>query len=448
MTMALDPTAAWLLSQEARALLSRLDRVRSLALQETMVPAAAPSPAALSAIESFLVHGRNELRRRVLGYLAWLASPQGSAATPAEAHRRYTFLRLRFNSALTQFDIFSEAMSQRSEAETGVWLAGLDIAAQDALALPGYIDPPPIICYLARDMGGAIRRARARLPGGGENPVALIRLPRERMIGSGVASSLVHEVGHQAAELLDLLPALRTALTPHPRDRGLEPLVWRSWRRWISEIVADLWAVARVGVASTLGLIALVSLPRAFVFKPNEDDPHPTPWLRVKLSCALGDALYPHPQWKRLAQMWESFYPLDDLSGPRRAFIRAIEASIPRFVGRLLEHRADRLGGSALGQVLPMAERRPARLAALWRSWQASPHLLRAAPPSAVFAALGQARMDGTITPEHEGNSLAELLKHWALRTTLDRARACAGLPGPQRRVIARAARGEIRLTV
>ena len=42
-----------------------------------------------------------------------------------------------------------------------------------------------------------------------------------------------------------------------------EPAIaWQLWERWISEIVADFWSVARVGIASTIGLIGVVSLPR------------------------------------------------------------------------------------------------------------------------------------------------------------------------------------------
>jgi len=80
------------------------------------------------------------------------------------------------------------------------------------------------------------------------------------MVGSGIASSLVHEVGHQASVLLDLVNSLRPVLhgmqaTPNP-DR----IAWQLWERWISEIVADFWSVAKVGVASTLGLMGVVSL--------------------------------------------------------------------------------------------------------------------------------------------------------------------------------------------
>ena len=114
---------------------------------------------------------------------------------------------------ITQFDLFNDVISQRSENETGVWLSGLDVVSADALSLPGgYYEVPPVICYLDRGIGAAIRRARTRLPGGGANPVAIIRVPRERMIGNGIASSLIHEVGHQAAALLDLVNSLRPVL--------------------------------------------------------------------------------------------------------------------------------------------------------------------------------------------------------------------------------------------
>ena len=107
--------------------------------------------------------------------------------------------------------MFADVITQRSETETGVWLSGLDVVAGDALALPGYYAAPPVICYLDRGIGAAIRRARTRMPGGGENPVAIVRLPRERLVGSGVASSLVHEVGHQAAALLGLVDSLQAS---------------------------------------------------------------------------------------------------------------------------------------------------------------------------------------------------------------------------------------------
>ena len=164
-------------------MLARLDRVKPFAVQETMLPAAALSPAAQAGIESYLIGGRRALRRQIRRYITWLHGA-GAGVPAAEQQRRFTFLRLRFNQSLSQLDMFSDAITQRSENETGLWLSGLDIAAQDALDLPGgFFRAPPVVCHLHRGLGGAIRRARTRLPGGGENPVSIIRIPRERMIG-------------------------------------------------------------------------------------------------------------------------------------------------------------------------------------------------------------------------------------------------------------------------
>jgi len=425
-------TADWartMLEQEARALLTRLERVQSFALSETMVPAANLSVDAQVAIERYLMHGRRTLRQLVGGYLAWLRSPMAIHATPAEVQRRFTFVRLRFNAMLAQFDIFADVVTQRSERQNGVWLSGLDAVAADALALPGYYDAPPVACYLDRGHGAAIRRARARLPGGGENPVAVIRVPRERMVGSGIASSLVHEVGHQAAELLDLLPSLRPVLRGFWSGPPRQQLPWRCWDRWISEIVADFWAVGRVGVSATLGLLAVVSLPRVFVFRLDFDDPHPAPWVRVRLSCAIGKALYPDPQWDALAQLWQSFYPLDGLDAPRRQLVADLEASMPGFVALLVNHRPAALRGRSLGETLAVDARQPASLRESWRAWRGRAHIMAQASPSLVFAVIGQARADGRISPEAESQLLAGLLTSWALRSTLDRSEICATQP-------------------
>lgn len=425
-----EPRASWLLEQEARALLRRLDRVKPFVLQETMVPAASLMPVSQVAIERHLIMGRRELRRQVLGYIQWLRGA-GRSVSPILMQRRFSVLRLRFNAALSQLDLFAEAISQRSEHETGVWLSGLDVAAQDALKVPEpYFETPPIICHLHRGLGGAIRRARTRLPGGGQNPVAVIRIPRERMIGHGIASSLVHEVGHQAAALLGLVESLRPVLQEmQKRVPPAARLAWKLWERWISEIVADFWAIARVGISSTLGLIGIVSLPRRFVFRINVDDPHPFPWIRVKLSCVVGHALYPHVQWKQLARMWESFYPLAGLDSKAAGTIASLQATMPDFVRLLLHHRPASLRGKTLQEVAVLPGRTPAQLLEIYERWTATPQSMKSAAPTLVFAVFGRARIAGRMSPEEEDRVLGTLITHWALRSTLDLAAICADQP-------------------
>ena len=413
--MAIGSSPLRLIAHEARALLTRLARVKPFALLEPMLPAAAISLPAQIAIEQYLADGRRKLRTSIQKFIAWLESPTGQQTSPADVQRRFTLLRLEFNTVISQFDTFSDAITQRSEHETGVWLSGLDVVAADALALPDFYEAPPVICYLERGPGAAIRRARTRMPGNTKSPVAVIQIPRERMVGSGIASSLVHEVGHQAAALLELVESLRPAL--HHRGNG--QIVWRFWERWISEIVADFWSVARIGVGSTYGLMAVVSLPRAFVMRLSETDPHPPPWIRVKLSCAMGQALYPHQQWEVAAQTWESFYPLDDLDQQQRALFANLEESVADFVELLVNHRPEKLRGKSLVEVMAIDERQPARLLGLYQAWRKAPEEMRLASPSLVFAVLGQARASEGLTAQEEGKLLAYLLTYWALRSSL-----------------------------
>jgi hypothetical protein len=409
------------LEREARALLARLARLKPFALHETMVPAAAPSLGAQRALEQYLAEGRQELRARMADFLTWLRGP-GQHATPEQIQRRFVFLRLRFNVVLSDFDLFADVLTQRSEHETGPWLAGLDVVAAEALAVPGLgVDLPAVICYLDRGHGAAIRRARTRLPGGGDNPVAIVRIPRERMIGAGIASSLVHEVGHQGAALLDLNNATRLALLRHHRSGvAADGIAWSLWERWISEILADLWSIARVGVGSTMGLMTIVSLPRPFVFHLSADDPHPIPWIRVRLSCAMGAALYPDRQWQQLGDLWTALYPLGrDLTPAQQTAIVALEKTMPEFIRVVLEHRPASLRGRSIYETLRSGDRAPDQLRHTYRSWEGRFRVMRAAPPSLAFAVLAQARADGSITPERESRLIGDLLTYWALRQAL-----------------------------
>jgi hypothetical protein len=415
----------WFLAQEARSLLTRLSRVKPFAWQMPMVGAAAVSVRAAGAIERFLAKGRRELYGMVARFLEWLQG-NGRTSPPEQSQRRFALLKLRFNSVLTQFDIFADVLTQRAQHETGVWLAGLDAFAADALALPGnYYQTPPVICYLDRGHGAAIRRARTRLPGNAQNPVAVIRVPRERMVGSGIASSLVHEVGHQGAALLDLVNSLRPVLQRMELRAGTERQAWVLWGRWISEIVADFWSLARLGVAATLGLMGVVSLPPVFVFRVALDDPHPFPWIRVMLSCALGKVMFPHRQWEDLAALWESLYPPTGLDPGRHALIARLRATTQAFTSLLLSHRPATLRGASLGEVMSPVGRQPADLAALKRRWRRLPGEALSASPTLAFAVIGQARADGTITPEEESDVVGHLLNHWALKESLNPQLSC-----------------------
>ncbi|NML63593.1 hypothetical protein HHL22_00060 [Hymenobacter sp. RP-2-7] len=405
------------LQNETLALFSRLQTVRSFALSTPMVLAAAVSAPAQAAINAHLAHVAFDLRRKLLAFLGWLRHPASRRLSAAATQARYVLLKLRFNNLLDQVDIFADVLGQRAEHNTGIWVAGLDALAEDALALPGgYYTPPPLICYLERGHGAAIRRARTRLPGGDLSPVGVIQIPRERMIGSGIASSLIHEVGHQGSELLDLTTTIRQDIEQviAAGDQA-DALPWQLLSRWLNEILSDCWALGHLGITATYGLLSVVSLPSYFVFRIGTDGPHPFPWIRLKISLALGAALFPDPQWAALGRQWEGLYPTHELSHVKRALIGRLEAVLPAFARLVLGHRSARLRGGQLADIFPLAERHPAQLRQLYDAWQRHPYLREHSAPSLVFAVVGQAKADGRISTEDEVLVLSHMLAHWAL---------------------------------
>ena len=232
------------------------------------------------------------------------------------------------------------------------------------------------------------------------------------MVGGGVGSSLIHEVGHQAAALLNLMPSLREALHERQRREPTRAALWVLWERWISEIAADFWSVARIGIGSTLGLMQVVALPRAFVFRIHPTDPHPFPWIRVIASCAIGNALYPDPQWQRLAALWTELYPLGPEAPAEASDLAAHAAELAEL---LASHSPASLRGMTMREALGVRARTPQELRRLWAAWSHDEAGIAAVPPTLALAVLGQARSDGRLLPAKDGMLHGKLLQAWAL---------------------------------
>ena len=352
-------------------------------------------------------------------------------STAEHAQRRFTLLRLRFNAALTQLDVFQNVgVTQRSENEIGVWLSGLDVVSADALKLRGeFYEAPPIICHLDRGIGAADSPGAHALPGGGDNPVAIIRVPRERMIGTGFVLS--HSRGRASSGGAPAVGGIAsTGAAQHGRTFASgETQSWTLWERWISEIVADFWSVARVGLASTMGLMGVVSACRVRLFpaQPGRSAPVAVDPGEARRGC-LGRALHPQPMWDRLIELWESFYPPEGISAEYREIFAGLERTIPALVSILVAHRPAALKGLSLAEAMDLDEVAPTRLRDLLRRWRASPREMYQVRPLVAFAALGQGRAEAQIAPE-EGRGPRKLLTHWALQSTLEAAAGCARPP-------------------
>ena len=150
------------------------------------------------------------------------------------------------------------------------------------------------------------------------------------------------------------------------------------------------------------------------------------PWFRVKLSCAMGEALYPHPQWRALAKLWEQLYPTHELQDAQRELLLMLEHEVPKFAGLLAEHRPESLQGVSLREAIVEEQREPRQLLRLYHTMIKYPQRLRETPPALAFAAIGQARAENQIDPRKESDLLAQLLTHWALRNALNTSEFCA----------------------
>ena len=173
--------------------------------------------------------------------------------------------------------------------------------------------------------------------------------------------------------------------------------------------------------------MSVVSLPRAFVFRVNVNDPHPTPWIRVKLSAASVRRFIRSPAWGRLAETWDSYYPLTGATAKQREVLRDVGTNHSGVGALLIDHRPQALGGVLCCEAMDTDELRPERLRVLLRRWRREPEHMYRTRPIVVFAAIGQGRMDGGITPEEESVVIGKLLSHWAVWSTLQAAAGCAG---------------------
>jgi hypothetical protein len=148
------------------------------------------------------------------------------------------------------------------------------------------------------------------------------------------------------------------------------------------------------------------------------------PWLRVLLSCAIGDRLYPDRQWDQLAATWRAMYPLRGVHPELAKILAQLQATMPDLITVLVNHRPAQLRGRTLGEVLRSPYLQREALLRRFSEWEVDPDRMALEPPTLAFAVLGQARASGRLTPERESRILRRLIVTWALTSALETARA------------------------
>jgi hypothetical protein len=139
------------LINEAESLVSRLKQVKPFAMTMPMVRAASVSTTALNAIMDLLESGKEKLYESIDAFIKKVNQAKQQRSGASILQTEFTIQKLRYNSILDQLDIFADVLSQRSEHDTGIWLAGLDVLAEDGLRIgEGYFEIPSLMVFRAR----------------------------------------------------------------------------------------------------------------------------------------------------------------------------------------------------------------------------------------------------------------------------------------------------------
>jgi hypothetical protein len=126
--------------------------------------------------------------------------------------------------------------------------------------------------------------------------------------------------------------------------------------------------------------------------------------------------LFPHLQWDKVWQMWQTFYPIDDLPADKKAILTMLDEEEKNFVQLVLSYTSKILKGKQLAQIFPYGERQPIMLQQLFQAWKKNKDLIENASPTMVFAVLGQAKFDQAINAVEENKLLTQQLRNWAYK--------------------------------
>lgn len=390
----------WLLDR-LEELDARLSDLRKPSSSMPSVPSAAIGRSALRAIERGLLVSAAALHGEIAGLRETIRARRGCERDRPADNLRLTLLQLRADALFTSYDLISDAILSRADPKVGLEMAGCDLLLGRAMRIdvPGY-RPPPVITYPdSVTRGGAINRARTRLPGDVLLGAALIRVSRESIPTR--LSSGCHEVGHQLAGDLGLLEEAAALI----HDAALQALGDRAaaeaWRSWTSELVADVFGSALSGgVPAVDGLQRVLSLPAPLIYRIKPGDPHPPGAVRVPFAIALARLVRSHPLLDLLSERFGKTYPTKpfDAASRRALFLAGAASPVASVLARA------RLTGLGQRSILNVTREARERIASAVPDGPVAappgPSRLAALDPLVANAVLGFARVAGRITPD------------------------------------------------
>lgn len=271
----------------------------------------------------------------------------------------------------TAWDFFRDKLDlRRSSFKAQLWAADtiawdchrpvLDVAVQWGILQADQLREPPLV-YLGAGYS-PLTWVRHSRPNDGRRydlgettlPIPVIEVPWDTVDNAWELLSLHHEVGHDIEADLSLRPALRSALGQQLAAAQVPAARVTTWLAWLGEVVADLCALQLGGPAFADALMHLLLLPPEAVTTLDDGDPHPTPYLRVRMAAAYirtmappGSAASAHAD--RIEAQWQSLY------GPAPG-LAAWAADFHTVFHAVMDTPLDVLKGHTLRELMPYTE--------------------------------------------------------------------------------------------
>jgi len=361
--------------------------LRPFRVGEFGTDAASPTEGHLQATNALIEGLRRPLIRQAcqVTRAARAARREPSAAAFARVTRLKEQAHDHVRAVERVWDFYFELFGQR-QSPFAPWLLSCDRIALDCyqdtymnLGAARSIPAPPPFSYMRTGFSPATYRRGLRLRKLGRlaNPFPLVQLPYHRLVNPWTLGAVLHEVSHNLQSDLGLSRPVPAAIERDLLAAGVPAEVARVWVRWNRESYADLSGLLLGGPTIVASLMDVVGRSPDAVYNFNPSAPHPTPFIRVLLSCELLRRMGFPQEAATYARIWTRLYPHPERGIPP-AFLRDLPRVLSVVVNAICYRPYPALGEKALADVLRFAPKEQAMIE------EAADRLARGTDPGVV----------------------------------------------------------------
>lgn len=258
------------------------------------------------------------------------------------------------------WDFYFELFGQRQGAY-GEWLVACDRIALDCyqhvymhVGQPRSIPAPPPFAYMRTGFSPATYRRGIPLRRLGRqiNPFPLVQLPYHRLVNPWTMGAILHEVSHNLQNELDLQVSVPRSILTRLRAAGVPEPACQVWTRWNREIFGDMVGCLLGGEAFVASLMDVIGRSPNQVFAYSPTGVHPTPYLRLFLSCELLARMGFPERAEQYRKAWVRLYPSAEGNSIPRPVMETWPLAIPEVVKAVCWQRFRGLGGKSLREVI------------------------------------------------------------------------------------------------